>query len=88
MSKPTRKPTEVILGSDIKVGDILWNHGYRWTIKEVGYQIMRPGEENPGRYWVVADCANPEDKEQLGYYATNMSMALREDLTWTREIQD
>lgn len=73
--------TEKVLGSELKAGNIVRNHGYRWMITSIEYDPRGNTGISP-RYLVNA--YNLEEGEP--YCNGGMVMGLSVDLHWNREV--
>lgn len=88
---PWTNPTERVLGAELRAGDVVRNHGYRWKIARVEYddcsRAPLPGPNGGlGRWYLYAAAIGEEAADLPAMYRDRMEMALREDLEWTREL--
>ena len=85
MLTATRRPTEQVLGSELREGDTIWVQGYRWTVRSVAEGTFAAGTQR--RYCVEADFAQGNDGDPgPGYTQRPVNFGLRVDLNWTREV--
>jgi hypothetical protein len=85
----SKRPTENVLGVDLKPGDIIWNHGYMWRILDVMFDPYGNTGNSP-RYCPTVECVNQEEQINVtpgpGYTRSPITFGLRTDLFWSRVI--
>ena len=77
MKTATRK-TELVLGKDLKVGDVVVRGGYEWVIDRIAFEPDFP------RY--VCTCHWSGNGPDPQFFNNNFDTAQRDDIPWTRVV--